>query len=161
MSGPMRIRMGPGTLDSEPAGEAEAKLTSTFSGRDANGVEFECAAFALPFKAGRASGERIVGARTGASHVLASGSIDMRTQAVDLRGRLKGNHGVGLAAIAGDVKVTGTTRQPKMSLDETQAPKALARGAIAVATLGLSALGTAAVDAEEGRQNDPCEAVFR
>ena len=161
MSGPLRIRMGPGVLDSEHAGEAEAKLTTTFSGRDANGVDFECASFALPFKAGRASGERIVGARTKASHLLTSGSVEMRTQAIDLRGRLKGNRGVGLAAIAGDVKFTGTLRQPKMAFDETKAPRAVARGAIAVATLGLSALGTAAADAEDARQNDPCDVVLR
>jgi len=160
VDGTLRIRMGPGVLSGH-AGEAEAKLTQSFSREGRESVDFECAGFTLPFKGGRASGERLVGARSDASHIVTSGSVDMRTQAIDLRGRLKGRHGVSLAAIAGDVKFGGTLRHPKMSFDEASTPKAVARGAIAVATLGLSAIGTAAADAAEGRRDDPCEAVFR
>jgi hypothetical protein len=161
MSGPFDIRMGRAVLASAHAGELEAKLTTTFSGREADRVEFECASFALPFRNGRAQGSHLVGARTTVSTLLTGGVVDMRQEQVDLRGRMKGKRGVGLAAIMGDVKITGPVKKPKMHLDETAAPKAVARGALAVATLGLSALGTAAADAEEGRRNDPCEAVFR
>ena len=161
MSGPLDIRMGPAVLASEHAGELEKRLTATFSGREAHRVDFECASFALPFKSGRAEGEHLVGARTAVSYLLTSGVVDMRAQQVDLRGRMKGKQGVGLSTIAGDVKITGPVKQPKMTLDESAKPKVLARGALAVATLGLSALGTAAADKEEGRRNDPCEAVFR
>ena len=161
MNGPMKIRMGPGTLASEHAGEAEAKLTATFSGKEGGAVEFECAGFNLPFKSGRASGERLISARTTVSDLVTAGFVDMRSQQIDLHGRLKARRGVSLAAIAGDVKFTGTTRQPKMSLDEKAAPKAVARGVLAVATLGLTALGTAAADKEEARTTNPCETVFR
>ena len=161
MSGPLNIRMGPAVLASEHAGELEEKLTATFSGREAHRVDFECASFALPFKSGRAEGSHLVGARTAVSYLLTSGVVDMRAQQVDLRGRMKGRRGVGLSTIAGDVKITGPVKQPKMTLDESATPKVFARGALAVATLGLSALGTAAADKEEGKQNDPCEAVFR
>jgi hypothetical protein len=161
MNGPMKIRMGPGTLASERAGGAEAKLTATFSGKEGQAVEFECAGFNLPFKSGRASGERIISARTSVSDLVTSGFVDMRSQEIDLHGRLKARHGVSLAAIAGDVKFTGTTRHPKIAFDEKAAPKPVARGALAVATLGLTALGTAAADAEEGRNRNPCETVFR
>jgi hypothetical protein len=85
----------------------------------------------------------------------------MSAQTIDLRGRLKGVAGVGLAAILGDVKITGPIRKPKMELDESARPKVLVRGAAAVATLGLSAVATAAADSSEARNNDPCEAVFR
>ena len=161
MSGPFNIRMGRAQLNSAHAGELEAKLTSTFSGREADKVEFECASFALPFRNGRAEGSHLVGTRTAVSYLLTEGAVDMRRDQVDLRGRMKGKRGVGLAAIMGDVKITGPVKKPKMHLDETKMPKAIAKGALAVATLGLSALGTAAADAEEGRRNDPCEAVFR
>ena len=160
MSGSFNIRMGPAVLASEHAGELEQKLTATFSGREAHRVDFECASFALPFKSGRAEGSHLVGARTAVSYLLTSGVVDMRAQQVDLRGRMKGKRGVGLATIAGDVKITGPVKQPKMTLDETARPKVFARGALAVATLGLSALGTAAADKEENKRNDPCEAVF-
>ena len=160
ITGPFNVRMGPGRLASERAGEAEAKMTQAFSGKESREIEFECASFALPFKAGRASASPLIGARTTASTLLTSGYVDMRAQELDLRGRLKGKSGVGLAAIAGDVKITGPVRKPKMALDETAAPKAILRGAAAIATLGLSAVGTAIADSEDGRRNDPCEAVF-
>ncbi|HUP96446.1 MAG TPA: AsmA family protein [Usitatibacter sp.] len=161
ITGPMHIRMGRGVLSSPRAGEAEAKMTSAFSGKESREIEFECAAFALPFRGGRASGERLIGARTTASHLITSGAVDMRTQAVELKGRLRPKSGVGLATIAGDVKITGTVRQPRMSLDEAATPKAVARGAAALATLGLSVVGTAIADSQDARRNDPCEAVFR
>lgn len=161
MNGPLRIRMGPGVLDNPRAGTAESKLTGSGGEAESEAVTFECAGFNLPFKSGRAVGERLIGARTDSSHIVTSGSVDMSTQGIDLRGRMKGRRGVNLASIAGDVKFTGTTRQPRMSLDEAQRGKVVARGAIAVATLGLSAIGTSAADAEEGRRTDPCEVVFR
>ena len=161
VSGPFQIRMGRGVLSSPRASEAEAKMSGAFSGRESREIEFECAGFALPFRNGRASGVRVIGARTAASALITSGTVDLRTQGVDLRGRLRPIAGVGLATIAGDVKITGTVRQPRMSLDESAAPKALARGAAAVTTLGLSVLGTALADSEEARSNDPCLAVFR
>jgi hypothetical protein len=161
MNGPLRIRMGPGVLDNPRAGTAESKLTGSGGEGESQAVKFECVGFNLPFKSGRASGERLIGARTDSSHIVTSGLVDMGTQQIDLRGRMKGRRGVNLASIAGDVKFTGTTRQPRMSLDEDARGKVVARGAIAVATLGLSAIGTSAADAEEGRRTDPCEVVFR
>jgi len=161
MSGPFNVRMGRAQLNSAHAGELEAKLTTTFSGREADHVEFECASFGLPFRNGRAEGSHLVGTRTAVSTLLTDGVVDMRQDQVDLRGRMKGKRGVGLAAIMGDVKIIGPVKKPKMHLDETKVPKAIAKGALAVATLGLSAVGAAAADAEEGRRNDPCEAVFR
>lgn len=161
ITGPFNARMGPGRLASERAGEAEAKMTKAFSGKESREIEFECASFALPFKAGRASASPLVGARTNASSLITSGFIDMRAQELDLRGRLRGRSGaVGLATIAGDVKITGAIRKPKMALDEASTPKVLARGVAAIATLGLSAVGTAKADSEEASRNDPCEAVF-
>ena len=160
INGPFHVRMGRGVLASERAGEAEAKMTKAFSGRESREIEFECAGFALPFKAGRAAASPLIGARTTASTLLTSGFVDMRAQELDLRGRLKGKSGVGFATIAGDVKITGSIRTPRMALDETATPKAIIRGAAAIATLGLSAVGTAIADAEEARRNDPCEVVF-
>ena len=161
ITGPFNVRMGPGRLASERAGAAEAKMTNAFSGKESREIDFECASFALPFKAGRASASPLIGARTTASTLLTEGFVDLRVQELDLRGRLRGKSAkVGLAAIAGDVKITGPVRKPRMTLDETATPKTLLRGAAAIATLGLSAVGTAIADSEEGRRNDPCEAVF-
>lgn len=161
IDGPIEIRMGPGTLLNPRAGAAEAKLTGAGSDEQVRDVKFECVGYALAFRGGKAQGDDIIGARTDQSHLLTSGWVDMDAQAIDLRGRLKGTSGVHLAAILGDVKITGPIRTPKMQLDTAAAPKSIARGVAAIATLGLSAVATAAADAREARTNDPCEAVFR
>ena len=78
-----------------------------------------------------------------------------------MRGRVKPKTGtVGLASIAGDIKITGKLRAPHASLDPVGTPAALARGAAAIATVGLSLVATASADAAQARKNDPCELVF-
>jgi hypothetical protein len=160
LSGPFDIRMGRGVLANPRAGAAEAKLTGG-DPEERRDIQFECVGYALRFAHGRASGDPIIGARTPASHLLTSGWVDMGKQTLDLRGRLKTTSGVGLATILGDLKITGPIRRPKTELDDSAVPKALARGAAAIATLGLSVVGTAAADSAEARRNDPCEAVFK
>ncbi len=166
MTGPVAIRMGPGVFASEKAGKAEAMMTGApkdSSPKDVTEIDFECVSASLPFNAGKASGERIVGARSSASHLITSGSIDMREEAVDLRGRMIAKSGVsaGIAAITGDVKITGKLRHPKMTLDPLGTPGAIARVGAAIATAGISLVGTAIADAAEAKKNDPCDVVFR
>ena len=161
MTGPVTIRMGRGVFASKKAGDAEAMMTA-FSKRDSTEqVDFECASARLPFVSGRAAGESIVGARSAVSRLVTSGSIDMRDQSLDLRGRLKPKpgSGVGFASIAGDVKIGGKMREMKMSLDPAGAPAAVARGAAAIATAGLSLVGSALINSS-GKDPDPCEVVF-
>ena len=161
ISGPVAIHMGPGVWASEKAGHAEDVMASAFSSKSSSSIEFECLGASLPFDSGRAAGKSLVGARSTASNLLTSGYVDFRDETLELRGRVKPTTGkVGLAAIAGDIRIAGKLRAPHASLDPVGTPGAIARGAVALATLGLSALGTAATNAEQARNNDPCEAVF-
>lgn len=160
ITGPFDIRMGRGVLVNARAGAAEAKFTGG-APEERKDIQFECAGYALRFKDGVARGDPIIGARTPASHLLTAGYVDMKSQTLDLRGRLKTTSGVGLATILGDLKITGPIRQPKTALDENAGAKAIARSAAALATLGLSVVGTAIADSEEAKKNDPCEAVFK
>jgi hypothetical protein len=157
MTGPVTIRMGPGVYASKKAGDAEALMTA-FSKKDSSQqIDLECAGASLAFVNGRATGERIVGARSAASQLLTSGTVDMREESVDLRGRLrpKPGAGVGLSAIAGDIQINGKIREMKVHLDPAGAPGAIARGAAAIATAGLSLLLSGSSSGP-----DPCEAVF-
>ncbi|HEX7403176.1 MAG TPA: hypothetical protein VF287_04105, partial [Usitatibacter sp.] len=67
---------------------------------------------------------------------------------------------VGLATIAGDIRITGKIRKPHASLDPVGTPAAIVRAGAAIATAGLSLVGTARADAEHAKTNDACEAVF-
>ena len=160
VTGPITIRMGPGVWASEKAGHAEGMM-SAFSGKDASAIEFECLGASLPFANGHAESKAILGARSTASQLVTSGFIDMRDETLDLRGRVQPKSGkVGLATIAGDIRIDGKIRHPHASLDPVATPAAIVRGAAAIATAGLSLVGTAMADAEHARKSDACEAVF-
>ena len=161
ITGPMQIRMGPGVFASQKAGDAEAVMLA-FTKKDSTGsLLFECAAGNLAFVQGKASGEAIVGARTDVMRLLTAGSVSFQDNTVDLHGRLrpKPGSGVGLAAIAGDIRIGGNLRAMKTTLDPASAPGAVLRAGAAVATLGLSLAGTAAANNARA-DTDPCEAVF-
>jgi hypothetical protein len=161
ITGPVTLRMGPGVWASEKAGHAEDVMASAFSNKSSASIDFECAGASLPFVSGRATAKPLIGARSTVSNLLTSGYVDFRDQELDLRGRVQPRTGtVGLASIAGDIQITGKLRAPKTALDSISAPSAVMRGAAALATLGLSAVGTATADAESARKSDPCEAVF-
>jgi hypothetical protein len=155
MTGPVTIRMGPGVWASEKAGEAEATMTSAFSAKGANRIDFECVAAALPFDNGRAVGRPLIGIATSASHLVTSGVVDMREETIDVRGRVKAKSGVSLATLAGDVKIVGKLRHMKMSVSGA----AYARVGAAIATAGISVFGTALVDAADAK-SDPCGTVL-
>ena len=161
ITGPVTIRMGPGAWASEKAAHAEDVMVSAFSGKNSAAIDFECIGATLPFVSGRATAKALVGARTTMADLLTAGYIDFREETLDLRGRVRPKTGtVGLASIAGDIKITGKLRAPHASLDPVGTPAALARGAAAIATVGLSLVATASADAAQARKNDPCELVF-
>ena len=161
VSGNLTLRMGRAVWESKRAGQAEEMMINVLvnSPRD---IEFECAAASLDFRNGRATGPRIVGARSSASQLLTSGQVDFREERIDLRGRVKPLAGapLGLAAIAGDVQVSGRLGKPTMRLDPAEKPAVLARAGVAIATAGATLLGSAVLDAAS-EKIDACEAVFR
>ena len=162
ITGPVSIRIGRGVWASEKAAHAEDVMASAFSGKNSASIDLECIGASLPFVSGRAAAKTLIGARSTASNLLTSGYVDFRDETLELRGRVKPKAGtVGLAAIAGDIQIAGKLRAPHASLDPVSTPGAIARGAAAIVTLGLSAAGTAAAHAEQARNNDPCEMVFR
>lgn len=154
VTGPINIRMGPGVWASQKAGAAEAMMVSTLSGKESGKIEFECVGAAMPFASGRATAMPIVGTRSAVSNLLTSGYIDLRDETLDLRGRVKPRSGAGprLSIIAGDVKIAGNIRSPKMSVE---AAGAVARVGVAIATAGISLVGTAIADAANA-DFDPC-----
>ena len=157
ITGTIAIRMGPAVWASPKAGEAERKMTHAFAGKADDAIRFDCVGATMPFKDGVATADPIVGFRTTASDLITRGTIDMRAETLELRGRLRPRAGtVGWSAVAGDMLIEGPIRKPHMAMDPAAAPAAVARGAAALATLGLSIVGTSAHDAAESKANDPC-----
>jgi uncharacterized protein involved in outer membrane biogenesis len=159
MTGPVSIAMGPGVYASPHAGDWEARMASFTRDDSAKEIDFECAGAALQFRDGRAEGDGIIGARSKVSGLVLSGGVSLREESADLTGPVhpRGN-GVGLAAIADDIRISGPIRKLAVSLDPASTPKVIAKGAAAVATAGLSVIATA--DAARN-DPDPCEAPFK
>jgi uncharacterized protein involved in outer membrane biogenesis len=159
MTGPVSIAMGPGVYASPHAGDWEARMASFTKDDSAKEIDFECAGAALPFRDGRVQGEGIIGARSKVSGLLLSGEVSLREESADLTGPVhpRGS-GVGLAAIADDIRISGPIRRLEVSLDPAATPKVLAKGAAAIATAGLSVLATEPSSKDEP---DPCEAPFK
>lgn len=161
--GLVTVRGGAALIRSEKAGNAESLLTDLFplfSERDASQLRLQCFSARLPLRRGQAD-DALVGARSDASQLLTRGSIDLRQQAVDLRGRVRARSGIslGVALVSGDVAIAGPLARPKMALDPSS-PGALARLGAAVLTGGLSVVATAAWDAVNPAAN-PCEAALQ
>lgn len=161
ITGPVTIRLGPATIISKKASQAETLLTGLFSAKSSDRVQLACAAANLPFKGGRAAAKPIAGARSEASQLLTSGFVDLRRQTLDLRGRVRARSGVtlGVSTLADEVKLVGKISKPDVSMDEGGALAALARIGAAILTGGVSIVGTALWDAANPA-SDPCQVVF-
>ena len=160
MNGPVSIEMGRGVWNSKVAGDWEARMVN-FT-KDESAIDFECVGAALAFESGRAKGKDFIGARSRESRLLLSGTVDLRKQDVDLKGRVrpKPDSGVGLSTIADRIEIVGPLHRMKVRLDPDSKPKAIAKGALAIVTAGISAVASAASRSAEP-DPDPCEQVFR
>lgn len=160
LTGPVAIHLVSGAFESPKAGAAEAKLVGAKEQGQA-AIELKCVSANLPFHSGRAERSPLIAAKSDLSYLVTSGFVDLRSETLELRGRVKPLHAsVGMAAIAGDVVISGPIRMPHMAHDASKTPAAVARAGAAIATLGLSALATAHADASAAAQNDPCGAVL-
>lgn len=158
MTGRVSIAMGPGVYASPHAGDWEARMATFSKDNSAHEIDFECAGAALQFRDGAARGERIIGARSKVSGLVLSGEVSLREEAADLTGPVHPRgEGVGLAAIADDIRIAGPIRKLEVSLDPAATPKVIAKGAAAIATAGLSVLATKPASKDDP---DPCEVPF-
>ncbi|GGI16799.1 hypothetical protein GCM10008066_05770 [Oxalicibacterium faecigallinarum] len=161
ITGPLDIRIGPAKIHSEQAGQAEYWLNGIFSAKDASRVDMACLAARLPFRNGVAKGSGIVGGRSEASQLLTSGIVDMRSQTLELQGKIRARAGIslGISTFANDIKIAGRVGKPDVGLDEAGAVGALARIGAAIVTSGISIVATSIWDGANP-ESDPCQVVF-
>ena len=161
VTGPVSLRMGPGVWSSPRAGEVEELMVSALAGKESKDIRFECIGANLDFRHGRAAGRRQLGARSDVSVLLTDGSVDFRDETVDLRGRVQAKKGItlGVAVVAGRIRIDGHIAKPHVGLDPAEKPAVVARTAAAIATAGATLVGEALLTSAE--KTDPCAAVFK
>ncbi|HEY6773809.1 MAG TPA: AsmA family protein [Oxalicibacterium sp.] len=162
VTGPLDIRIARTQVLSEKAGQAEFWLTGLLSAKDADRIDLSCISARLPFRDGVARGEGIAGARSDVSQLLAGGVVDMRTQTLDLHGRVRARSGVALgwSTFGGNVKIVGPIAKPQWKSDETGKVGTIARIGAAILTSGASIIVTSIWDGANP-ESDPCQQVFR
>lgn len=162
VTGSLDIRIARAQVLSQKAGQAEFWLTGLLSAKDADSIDLSCISARLPFRDGVASGEGIAGARSDVSQLLTSGTVDMRSQTLDLRGRVRARSGVALgwSTFGGNVKISGPIAKPQWETDEAGKVGTIARIGAAILTSGASIIVTSIWDGANP-ESDPCQQVFR
>lgn len=160
-TGPVDIRIGNAKVLSEKAGQAEFLLTGLLSAKDADSIDLTCVSMRLPFRSGVARGDGIAGARSDVSQLLTSGAVDLRSQTLDLHGRVRARSGVSLgwSSLGGNVKIVGPIKKPSWESDEAGKVGTIARIGAAILTSGASIIVTSIWDGANP-ESDPCQQVF-
>ncbi len=146
--GELRIVVGPmrvSGLNLEAGGDAlSGVLDAAMPGRRREPyTDVRCAVVRLPVRNGVATSNRSIAYETSKVNLVAAGTIDFRSEALDLaiRPTVKEGLGIGAMSLAELVKVTGTLANPSIGLDTLGSAKAALTVGGAVLTGGLSLLG--------------------
>jgi len=151
LNGEVRLVSGPARLSGAALDLGDDVLTQLldtvdpFRKRDRY-TDVTCAVVRLPVRNGLVTIERTVAYETAKVNVVVAGTINLRTEALDvaIRPRIKEGLGqVGVPGLAELVRVTGTLTEPKMEIDTLASARAALSVGGAIATSGLSLLGEA------------------
>jgi uncharacterized protein involved in outer membrane biogenesis len=109
-------------------------------------TDLRCAVVRLPVRDGIASSHRTIAYETAKVNMVMAGTINLRTEGLDLaiRPTVKEGIGIGAGALSELVRVTGTLSDPSVGIDTLGSARAALSVGGAILTAGLSLLGEAA-----------------
>ena len=109
-------------------------------------TDLTCAVVRLPVRNGLVTIERTVAYETTKLSTVVAGTINLKTEALDLAIRPTIKEGLGMVGVPGLaelVRVTGTLTEPRIGIDTLASARAALAVGGAIATTGLSLLGEA------------------
>ncbi|HYR03244.1 MAG TPA: AsmA-like C-terminal region-containing protein, partial [Syntrophobacteria bacterium] len=151
LNGEVRLVSGPARLSGAALGLGDDVLTqlldtvNPFRKRDRH-TDLTCAVVRLPVQNGLVTIERTVAYETAKVNAVVAGTINLKTEALDLAIRPTIKEGLGMVGVPGLaelVRVTGTLAEPKIEIDTLASARAALSVGGAIATSGLSLLGEA------------------
>jgi uncharacterized protein involved in outer membrane biogenesis len=148
MNGGLITKIGPGRINNDAidtvGADALMGLMRAVNPGDQSDdfTALKCGVVKFDVKKGIATTERGIAAETERMNVTGSGTVDFKTEKLDIAIRTEPREGVGLSAssLAGLVRVGGTLADPTPEVDAVGASKVGASAVAAVATGGLSLL---------------------
>jgi AsmA family protein len=122
-----------------------------------DGTQLLCAVVNFDIKDGIATADRGIAISTSQMDVIGSGTINLKTEALDIGIKPQAKEGVGLSAgqLAGLVRVGGTMANPKATADAAAMLTTSVTATTALATGGLSLLAQGLFD-RSAADADPC-----
>lgn len=160
-NGQLLVRVGPGVLPQAGIGAVGADLVlgalnglNPLAARDPR-TRLECAVLNFDIVNGLASTEHGIAFRTDKLNVLGGGTVDLKTERIDIGARPKPREGVGLnlAAIGDFVRLGGTLSKPVPVTDAQGMATAGIKVGAAMATGGLSLLAEGLFDRATGDED--------
>lgn len=125
-------------------------------------TQMHCAVVRFVIRDGIATADKGIALRTNQVDVVGSGTVNLRTEGLDLGIRPRARSGVGLSLstpLAGLVRVSGTIAKPSMGIDAAGTLRTAASLGAGIATGGLSTVGELLVDKVTGDE-DPCRTAL-
>lgn len=164
LNGKLLIKTGQGKISNAALDVASADvLTSTLSmlnpgAKKEDGSVLECAVVNFDIKDGMATADKGIAISTNQINVIGSGSVNLKTEELDIGITPKAREGVGInvSQLAELVRLGGTLANPTPKTDTKAALKAGLSVGAAVATGGLSILAQGLLD-KSGSDENPCD----
>jgi AsmA family protein len=124
-------------------------------------TDIRCAVVRLPVRDGIATAQRTIAYETAKVNMVMAGTINLRTEGLDLaiQPTVKEGIGIGVGALSELVRVTGTLSDPSVGIDTLGSARAALSVGGAILTGGLSLLGEAAYS-KVTADKQPCQTAL-
>ena len=168
LTGETVLSVGQGVLENKVVNWAAGDLMYQVLGamnplvKQEDTSKLTCAVARFNIRDGIATSRKGIAMRTDKVDVLGSGTVDLRTESLDLGIRPRARQGVGLSLsgpLAGMTRLRGTFTHPSLGIDEGGAWSAAATVGAAAATGGLSLLGELLAD-KVTKDENPCRTAL-
>lgn len=167
LSGEAVLSVGPGRVHNRTVDWAGGDLMLQMAGslnptRTDEVTDLRCAALRFIAKDGIAIARKGIAVETEKTDVVGAGTIDLRTERLDIGITPRARKGVGLSlggTLAGVTRIRGTLAQPAIGIDELGTARAAASVGAAMATGGLSLLGEMLFD-KATADSSPCQTAL-
>ena len=165
-NGEVRVVMGPARASGAALDAGGGAITSILDKanpfrRTEPYTDLRCAVVRLPVRDGIATSQRTIAYETAKVNMVMAGTINLRTEGLDLaiRPTVKEGIGIGAGALSELVRVTGTLSDPSIGIDTLGSARAALSVGGAILTGGLSLLGEAAFSKVTADQH-PCQTAL-
>jgi uncharacterized protein involved in outer membrane biogenesis len=165
-NGEVRVVMGPARMSGAALDAGGGAISSILDKanpfrRTDPYTDLRCAVVRLPVRDGIATAQRTIAYETAKVNMVMAGTINLRTEGLDLavRPTVKEGIGIGAGALSELVRVTGTLSDPSVGIDTAASARAALSVGGAILTAGLSLLGEAAYSKVTADQH-PCQTAL-